>query len=366
MDLATITARIPSWYRASVAATPADKVSSFYLAGPIGRGKTTVFRNAASRISKATGRNIGYVLLSGPTLNVPDTIGYLMPVHRETHTESRFSDPFFWVTQEGKRLEEYDGGIIIVDEADKMDVEVKKIIGEAALSKRLGPHSLPEGWVVWFCGNRAEDRSGSTKQLDHLINRHMVINVTDSIDSFVDFCERSGVSATTIVFAKENINIVFGSSVPEKQGPWCTPRSLVMLDSYLKSLAEENGGTVPHDSTVLEEAGGIVGPGAASQYFNFIRLEAEMPKYETIVASPEKAKVPDRPDAKMLIAYNLAHRLKAEHASKVITYVERLGKEFGVTFARAACLHDYELVLTPAFQKWSMDNASLMAAVSSR
>ena len=35
-----------------------------------------------------------------------------------------------------------------------MDTDLKKIIGEAALSGRLGPHFIPEGWVIWMAGNR--------------------------------------------------------------------------------------------------------------------------------------------------------------------------------------------------------------------
>jgi hypothetical protein len=58
-----------------------------------------------------------------------------------------FSDPFFWRTDDGKRLEEYDGGIIFVDELDKMDTDVKKCIGEAALSGRSGSASHHQGSV---------------------------------------------------------------------------------------------------------------------------------------------------------------------------------------------------------------------------
>src|SRR5579871_287580 len=353
MKLNTVLERIPGWYASGYCV---------YLKSSPGRGKTTVFSEAPAILSKKLGKNFGLVIINGPLLNPPDSVGYLMPREIEGHLESLFSDPFWFRTDEGKRLDQYDGGIVVVDEADKMDTDVKKIIGEAALSGRLGPHRLPKGWRVWMAGNRSEDRSGSTKELDHLINRRMEIDVTDDLESWVDWAMNNGVMPLTVAFASQNPQIVFADKVPDKQGPWCTPRSLVGADRYLQAISEK--GNIPDDPTAMEEVGGIIGQGATAQYFAFVKLEREMPKYETIVAGPDKAKLPTKPDAQMLVCYNLAHRVTQKDIVPVIKYVERMPKEFSVTFAKAACKKDISLVSTPAMQKWCMENSSLMAAIS--
>jgi hypothetical protein len=100
-------------------------------------------------------------------------------------------------------------GVIFIDEADKMDIDVKKVVGEMALSGRCGPHKLPDGWVVWMAGNRAGDRSGSTKELDHLINRRDEIDVTDDLASWEMWCIKRGVHHTIIAFGVGNPHIVF-------------------------------------------------------------------------------------------------------------------------------------------------------------
>ena len=110
----------------------------------------------------------------------------------------------------------------------------------------------------------------------------------------------------------------------------------------------------------------MIGAPAAAQLFAFVKLEREMPKFETIVNDPEKAKVPNKPDALMLIAYNLAHRVTEKTAPPVIKYIERMPKEFSVTFAKAACNREPALVMTKAFQKWALDNSALMAIIVSR
>lgn len=362
MKLSSVIARIPGWYAAG---------KCVYLKSAPGRGKTSVLSSAPVLLSKATGKNIGMVLISGPLLTPADSIGYLVPRSVTTtdvdgvehkHMESVYTDPFWFRTEEGKRLDEYDGGIIIVDEADKMDVDVKKVIGEAALSGRLGPHRLPEGWIVWMAGNRQKDRSGSTKELDHLINRRMEIDITDDLESWQAWADVHGVTPLTKAFAAQNPNIVFSDGVPEKQGPWCTPRSLVEADDYLRVLTND-GGFIPDDANTMEEIGGMIGDAGAAQLFAFVKLEREMPRFEDIVADPTKVKTPSKPDAQMLVCYNLAHRVGMQTCDAVLTYINRLPKEFGVIFGKAAVARDPKLITTAGFMKWIQDNSSLMAQI---
>ena len=214
-----------------------------------------------------------------------------------------------------------------------------------------------------MAGNTSKHRSGSTKELDHLINRRREIAVTDDIDAWTKWAVTHGVTPLTIAFANQHSEIVFTQDVPTTQGPWCTPRSLVDADRYMQILHEETG-AFPDDSTTLEEIAGDIGQAAAVTFFSFVRLERELPKFEAIVRSPDTIKIPQKPDGQMLSVYNLAHRVCEKTLEPVIVYIERLGKEFAVTFAKAACQRNPQLVINPAMRKWSTQNASLMAALT--
>jgi len=358
MKLSEVIARIPYWYAAR---------KCVYLKSAPGRGKTTVLSYAPSLLSKRLNKNIGLVIINGPLLTPADSIGYLVPRKMQgedgrEHMESVYTDPFWFRTKEGKRLDEYDGGIIVVDEADKMDVDVKKVIGEAALTGRLGPHLLPDGWIIWMAGNRQKDRSGSTKELDHLINRRMEIDITDDLESWLHWADNNKVSPLSKAFANQNSQVVFSEGVPDKQGPWCTPRSLVECDLYLQQFMDSDG-QLPDDPTLLEEIAGFIGEAAAAQFQAFIKLAREMPRYEDIIASPTTVKVPSKPDAAMLICYNLAHRVTVDTIDTVIQYVDRLPKEFGVTFGKSAVQRDHKIMHSPRFSVWVKNNASLLAQI---
>lgn len=355
MKLSMVLQRIPVWYASR---------KCFYLKSAPGIGKTTTIEAAPRILAEAfPGKRFGIRTVNGTTLTPMDTLGFGVPKHTETHSVMVFTLPNFWITDEGKFLDEYDGGIIYVDEADKMDVDIKKVIGEGALSGRFGPHKLPPGWVVWMSGNRDTDRSGSTKELDHLINRICYVDITPDPESWRMWAEEHGTTAVTIAFAMNNPQIVWADKLPEKQGSYCTARSLVQWDDFLRTV-EQVMGEVPDSDTMLEECSGFIGVDAASQYFVTLRMDREMPSYEDMIKNPKTCRVPDRVDAQMLVCYKLASRVTKEDAAAVVTYVDRMPKDFAATFARNAIKRDPMLVTTPAFIKWAMNNSALLTLIS--
>ena len=354
MNLTTLARELPAFYQSG---------KCLYLRSGPGRGKTTTIIDSIPNIATAVGKNLGIVVISGPLLTPSDAVGYLVPTRVEDRIESKYTQPFWWVTSEGKRLEEYDGGVIFIDEADKMDIDVKKVVGEMALSGRCGPHKLPKGWVVWMAGNRAGDRSGSTKELDHLINRRNEIDVTDDLASWEMWCIKRGVHHTIIAFGVGNPHIVFPDGAPEKQGPFCTPRSLVEAADLLVTLSG-NASELRTDETAVEFTAGMIGNAAAAQLFATIRLESETPKLETIISNPGSAKIPGAPDAQMLTCYKLAALATEATLAPIVTYMQRLPADFAVTFAKALVTRIPAFGAKKPMIDWCIANASLMAMMN--
>lgn len=352
--------------------TFANNATAYYLSGKCvmlksgpGRGKTTVISAMPAKIGAEIGKHLGFSLISAPLLTPADTVGYLVPKDMpDGRTESRYTEPFWWRTDEGKRLEEYDGGIIFIDEADKADLDVKKVLGEMALSGRCGPHMLPPGWVVWMAGNRAGDRSGSTKELDHLINRRFELEVTDDLPGWVEWAIKAGVHYSLIGFAESNPQIVFPESVPERQGPFCTPRSLVATGELLLTLAGKDAKLPPTDENAVEAAAGGIGQAAAAQLMATLKLDSELPKIETIIANPGAAKIPSQPDAQMLVCYKLAMLCDDKTVDAFVTYVDRLPADFVITFAKSLATRRPMLMASKAIMDWQKRNSSVMNIIA--
>jgi len=294
-------------------------------------------------------------------------LGYLFKGEKtwngQTYTVTDPTLPTWMQCKGDKPAFAYERGFLFLDEFGQGQQDVKAAAAELLLNKKLGKWELPAGWSVIAASNRVSDRSGVTKSLDFVINRRMQIEITDDLQSWEDWAFKAGIDPLFISFANQNPNIVFSEGVPDKQGPWCTPRSLVLLFKTLNQMLDDNG-KIRTDAIAVELAGGMIGQAASAQLFAHIRLGHEMPDLEEIIKNPTKTKVPQKPDAGILITYNLAARITEKNADPVLQYMKRMPKEFGVTFAKAACRRDPTLVYSEPFEKWAGENASLMAALT--
>jgi hypothetical protein len=354
MKISDFQKRIPMYYRSR---------HCIYLIGKIGRGKSTVIEGATKQLEAANpGKKFGVVVISGPLLNPPDAVGYLMPRQVEEHLESMFTQPFWFRTHDGKHINDFDAVIVFIDEADKMDSDVKKIMGEMALSRRLGPHRLRPDDVVWMAGNYQKEGGGSTKEFNHLINRRHEIHLNDDIESVVDYYQKAKVHPLYVAFAASNPEVVF-EEPPKVQGPWCTPRSLHMCADFHAMFATKDD-ELPFDDMIMEDIEAKIGSSAGSHLNATIQLQRELPKIADIIANPMKVKVPTAPDAQMLVCYSLAARSDENNIDPFIQYVERMPAEFTITFGKAAITREPDLINSNAFGKWTARNAALVMAIS--
>jgi hypothetical protein len=337
-----------------------------------GIGKSDFVKGLIRKLSARDGFEWGFSTLFLATQQPTDLIGLQYKGMREWEEGKQVavSDPavpIWQITREGKPTWMYKRGILFLDEYGQGEPDTKRSSAELLLHKELGPWKLgganKDGWGVIAASNRAKDRSGVTKSYDFVINRRKLYQVTPSADAWEAWAVTNGVTALTIAFALENPTLVFADEVPEKQGPWCTARTLVMLDNIMK-VKMARLGHFPDDPVTIEGAMGLIGPTAA-QYFGYVRLDKEVPKFDAIVKDPMGVKVPPNPSVQMMAVYNLAHRVSAETLKPVIKYIERMPKEFAMTFAKSACKRDHKLVLDPAMRAWSASNATLMAALAS-
>ena len=332
-----------------------------------GRGKSQTIRRIRDQMSARDGEEWGYADLFLATQTPPDLIGYQfkgeVTYDGKTFAITDPTMPSWFMTDTGLPVFAYKRGILHLEEFSKGQTDVKAAAAELMLHKRIGKWQLPDGWVVVASSNPTDSRSGDTKSLDFVINRRLEIHIEDDLQGWVDHALTIGVMPLTIAFAQQNPHILFSPN-KEKQGPWCTPRSLVMADTLLQALKVQNDGKLPVDDLAIEDVAGLIGDAEAAQYFAFVRLELELPKFEAICANPTGTPVPDRIDAMMLTCYNLAARVDDKTADAVFAYVQRLPEDFGIVFAKAAVTRNFKLLNTPAFKKYNADNANMIVNIT--
>lgn len=325
-------------------------LATMLVSGP-GLGKSSIVEQACEELSSELKEPVMCKPFHLTTVEPPDVRGYGLPVTDADGTRRMaFTLPPWAVLKNEPRY-----GILFLDELGQAGHDVQKPAAELLLHRRVGSYQLPPGWIVVAASNREHDRSGVQRELAFVTNRRSVIKIEPNLDAWATWAEKTGVHPLAIAFARFKPATVISDTVPEKPGPYCTPRSLCMLAQFIGKM----------DMTMFtEEACGLIGDGAAGEFVAFLRVAEQLPKFEDIVANPGTVEVPKRPDANYAAMQMIAHRVDDKTAKAAFTYLKRMGREFQVAGLRGTFNRCPNLVRTPDFAAWLRDNKELVMAAN--
>jgi hypothetical protein len=345
-----------------------DKYIATELVSGPGMGKSSINEQAACEMSVELGTRVGYIPFFLSTVEPPDVRGFGVPDKtpagelRMVYTKAPWTpggDNGFiaeaGVLRRAKAGEVAPCGIVNLDEFRQAGLDTQKPAAELFLNRRVGESVLPDHWIVTACSNRESDRSGVQRELAFITNRRCVINIEPNLDAWVGWAEKNNVHPLAIAFARTKPGTVFADKVPEKPGPFCTPRSLVSCAQY---IGEVDMGTFTECSV------GMIGEGAAGEFVAFLRVAEQLPAFEDIVKDPKGVPVPTRPDASYAAMQMIAHRVDEKTAVAAFQYLSRMPKEFQVAGLRGTFNRVPNVVRSPDFAAWLRDNKNLVLAAN--
>lgn len=336
--------------------------------GP-GMGKSAINEQAACEMSVELNRPVAYIPFFLSTVEPPDVRGYGVPTKtaegkmRMVYTEAPWmpGGEIGFIAEGGKmrRATKADPvppcGIVNLDEFRQAGLDTQKPAAELFLNRRVGESHLPQHYIVTACSNRESDRSGVQRELAFITNRRMVISIEPNCEAWVTWAEKNRIHPLATAFALAKPGIVFADKVPEKPGPFCTPRSLVAASHLIGELDM---------GTFTECAVGMIGTGAATELVAFLRVAEQLPKFEDIVKDPKNTPVPNRPDASFAAVQMITHNVSAKTAVAAFTYLTRMSKEFQVAGLRGTFNRVPQVVQSQDFAAWLRDNKQLVMAAN--
>ena len=328
-----------------------ERVSVEIVSGP-GQGKSESIQQVRLGIMKVLAlsrfTNKPFFL---STVEQPDVRGYGLP---DLVNKSMYWTQAPWMPDENDAPH----GIIFLDEFRQAGHDVQKPAAELLLNGAVGASVLPIEYMVIAASNREQDRSGVQRELAFITNRRTQIMIEPNLDSWVEWAENGNIHWAAIAFAKHMPGLIFSDKIPEKPGPFCTPRSFVKTSYMIGEL---------DDQEFIEAATGTIGDGAAAQFVSFMRVVSELPDFDDIVASPGKCKLPakDRPDAQFATTQMIAHRVDGATAEPAFDYLKRLPREFQVSGIKAAMRKTGPtLIQSKKFAGWLRSNQDLLIAAN--
>lgn len=252
-------------------------------------------------------------------------------------------------------------GLVFLDEVMQATTDVLKPVARFIHERKIGEHSLPQGWNVVCASNRIQDKSGVTRGMSFLTNRQDIVDIEGNLPAWVEWAINHEVHPLIVGFVKFKKGDVFTPKVPDDPDePFMTPRTIVKAGEVLANVDDL---TIASIMTT-----GLIGRGHSAELMAFVRMADQLPTYEEIVKKPDSAKLPEAPDARYAITQQLSSRVTPEDAVAVFKYLHRLPKEFQV-----ACLKDAmmrpdaiasSLMGNKAFSEWVQNNSHLIMAAS--
>lgn len=369
MELSKIVENLPRYIAAGVCVE---------IRGRSGIGKTDMIRQFVWDMQKKTGKSWGIGSHFFATYTPPDVTGYLMPRTvkvtladgtQSEQTISEWSAPAWMRADPGQPhawLNDFDHAVLVLEEFDKANPEVKKAAAPVILYGGVGSWYLKPGTGRIILSNHADDgRQGSTKEFDFVINRKYLVHATQTVGGWLDWADRNNVHPMFKAFVEEHPQVIFSGDLPAVQGPFPTARSITML----ASMACQGGlldaeGHLTDAELFTEEAAGCVGAPAARDLVTFFKYRDDVPDWDDIVKNPAKAKLPAQAGAQLMVAHICAYNVDEKTVTSAVTYIRRIRKEFHIVFAKAAARRNFRLVNSKAFEKWTQEQPELVALIN--
>lgn len=198
--------------------------------------------------------------------------------------------------------------ILRLEELSDADMSVQNPLCRIILDRCAGSMPLSEELYIFCTGNRTEDRSGAGRLSTKLGNRMRVLDFDVDVDEWLKWANTHGVPTTVQMYIKWDKQML--NSFDPKKDINPTPRSWadvsrIPFDNPAFDLA-----------TLAEHCKGSIGEEAASKFIGFLRLYRELPNFDKIATSPEKAKVPSDPQTQYVVVARIIEAVKAAEVGK--------------------------------------------------
>lgn len=262
--------------------------NTVYMEGTMGIGKSTVIRSIVDFLTKFTGKQWGFLDLRFATLTASDIQGIPQPVQQADGT---------WVMKWmkdavlpgiNKDLPEY--GLVLMDEINQVkDVQVKSVLYQFLLDKKINDYTLPEYWYQACAGNREEDGGVYDRLLAPVRDRMMILEIEMSAAETLQYFKDNDFHPAVINYVesnmRRNVNVLHTYNADlEMAGDedcenylFCTPRTYEFVSNVLKaheqlkSFSSQNQSVVDYvtSSQVLKaRICGLMGEKEGLDFFN--------------------------------------------------------------------------------------------------
>ena len=230
---------------------------------------------------------------------------------------------------------------------------------------------MPEGSIVFATTNLATEGIGDVLP-PHGRNRVSVVKIRKpSADEWIeDYALDNGIAPEVILTVKEFPQMLasFEDYADPKDNEYIndprTPRPAFVTHRSLEKASNIIKKTRGLPEDVIGCAiKGTIGARACYDMLNMVKLASDLPSWDSIMADPVKAQIPESPAAVCMLVYSAVQRVEKDTINKWIKYMSRISKEAQGLFATSVMRTSKKSVVgtSTEFVKWATANNYLFA-----
>lgn len=318
-------------------------VKPIFIFGAPGIGKTQIVAQVCDELGKELyGKPLNLQFVDGEFAEPVDFAGVPSVVDIEAPSEETPYGKGVTRSNVAVNLLPFDngrdnmGGIIFIDELNRMPQEVIKVFMKLAQSRRIGQnYQIPLKWYIVAAGNRPEDDPREVKAMGTALrDRFSVVNFVPTVTGWKKYVTGGRLKDIVIPELVDFLEFqqeYFHNLDPAKQMiKYPTPRAWTDAAMGLKRVLDElqaEGVSELTDQEIINAFQVEVGYTAAAAFLDFYKIAKEIPVKDLMLpfTTPDKAPLPDaKKDPK-------SGRPRADYAHALLSAIIRKSKDTTLT-----------------------------------
>lgn len=306
-----------------------DADAPAWVWGMPGIGKS----EAVAQIAKARGAALTDIRLS--TFDPVDLRG--LPTVDGALT--RWLRPAIWPTDPHRET------ILFFDEMDRAATAVANAALQIVLDRRIGEHILPSTVRIVAAGNGATDARTTNKIGGAQANRFTHLYADCDAPAAAAHWAKIGLDPALVAFIRFRPQLI-ATTAQQGEHAFASPRAWAKVAGFMH---------LP-DAQRHRLAAGTVGKAPAGEFEAFVRMFRTLPSLESIIQNPRTADIPAEMNVLYAVSAALARKADHRNFAAVLTYAERLPREFGIMLVTDAARRDSTLCDHGSYAMWQAKN----------
>lgn len=244
--------------------------------------------------------------------------------------------------------------ICFIDDIGQAPHSVQAALMQLIHAREVDGQKISEHVVFVGATNDSSHMAGVNSILEPVKSRwDTIIQMTCDVDDWVSWAiAQKHIAPAVVAFIRFRPALLndFKPSRELRNSP--CPRTVEAVGKWVATGIEDH-----------QIIAGAAGEGFATEFGAFLQVWKSLPDIESLIANPATAPLPDltRPSLVIATVTAIAYRATIKNLANVITYLERLPKEFEMIAIQDATARDKALMETAPYTHWTIKNQALFA-----